>query len=572
MTHRSLPAVLLCVALTAPSLRAAEIAGGGRLVGWVENSRGEPVAGAVISLFGRGLQGGGLVTLSDSAGRFLLSSLPAGFYTLRALGHRDLAAAVRQVTVLPNSESVFSVNLTSIQEAAAVEPEKPEGRELGWLLRHKRRSVLEYRHAGVPASGSQTTPAAASLLDRVPWLPDVDGTLELVTSPALLGGGGDALGAETPASSLGVVRLRGRFADSGHWSLSGLLTESASSAWRMAAEFVVEPGGGHKIQAGTGYGSRFVQPLVPAGGKGGEDGRSVGAIFVEDRWELSGRLAASLGARYSYLGFLTTRNRVDPAASVEFRKDRRTRVRGAVTARTLSPGGDLLTVSTLATAPAIAFAVMSEDLSPERMVRYEVSVDRAVGPNTITAHTFHEGVRDQLVNAFDGPRHSRSLQILNGPGVSARGVGLTLARHFGDHLSGSVTYTYGHAWRGTGTAPPSGDLGLLLSFRDGDFQDVVGRFETFLNWSDTRATAFYRFNTLSSKVSDGKASQTVRSSRFDVQLTQGLPFLGTLTRADWELLLAFRNLFYETSEGSTLDEVAVVNPPKRVLGGVSVRF
>jgi len=57
-----------------------------------------------------------------------------------------------------------------------------------------------------------------------------------------------------------------------------------------------------------------------------------------------------------------------------------------------------------------------------------------------------------------------------------------------------------------------------------------------------------------------------------VQLSQGLPFLGSLTRADWDFLVAVRNLFYETSEGALLDEVAVSNPPKRVLGGISVRF
>ena len=61
-------------------------------------------------------------------------------------------------------------------------------------------------------------------------------------------------------------------------------------------------------------------------------------------------------------------------------------------------------------------------------------------------------------------------------------------------------------------------------------------------------------------------------SRFDVQLSQGLPFLGALTRADWDVLVAVRNLYYEASEGAILDEMAVSNPPKRVLGGIAVRF
>jgi hypothetical protein len=116
-----------------------------------------------------------------------------------------------------------------------------------------------------------------------------------------------------------------------------------------------------------------------------------------------------------------------------------------------------------------------------------------------------------------------------------------------------------------------GALPDLFAYHDADFHDVVTRLETFIDWSDTRVVAFYRLNSLSPAV-EGKKASRVANTRFEVQLRQGLPFLGALTRADWEFLLAVRNLFYETSEGATLDEVAVLNPPKRVLGGISVRF
>ena len=51
---------------------------GGGLVGWVESTRGAPVAGAVVSIFGKGIRGGSLLTLADSQGQFALPSLPAG--------------------------------------------------------------------------------------------------------------------------------------------------------------------------------------------------------------------------------------------------------------------------------------------------------------------------------------------------------------------------------------------------------------------------------------------------------------------------------------------------------------
>ena len=53
-------------------------------------------------------------------------------------------------------------------------------------------------------------------------------------------------------------------------------------------------------------------------------------------------------------------------------------------------------------------------------------------------------------------------------------------------------------------------------------------------------------------------------------VTRNVEFLGAITRADWDVLVAVRNLFYEASEGGVLDEMAVAHPPKRVLGGISV--
>ncbi len=36
--------------------------------------------------------------------------------------------------------------------------------------------------------------------------------------------------------------------------------------------------------------------------------------------------------------------------------------------------------------------------------------------------------------------------------------------------------------------------------------------------------------------------------------------------------MAVRNMFYEASQGGFLDELAVQDPPTRVVGGISVRF
>jgi hypothetical protein len=148
-------------------------------------------------------------------------------------------------------------------------------------------------------------------------------------------------------------------------------------------------------------------------------------------------------------------------------------------------------------------------------------------------------------------------------------MGLSFARRFGEGFCGSLSYTYGHTWR-EHALPLEAAGSEALTYSEADFHDVVARFETFIDWSDTRLSAFYRFNSLDPDLEAEHAA--LLNSRFDVQLSQGLPFIGGLTRADWEVLVAVRNMFYEAGEGALLDEMVVLRPPKRVLGGISIRF
>jgi hypothetical protein len=570
LTHaaRSRSAAVIAFSLLAPSAWAANNDGG--VMGWVEDPGGAPVAGALISLFGRGTGGGGLVTLSDSSGRFFLPSLAPGSYTVRAMGRNKLAAPARQITVLPNRDFSFTVALQPETEIVVEEKAQSEAassdtqsarRERNWLMRHKRRSVLEAREQDTGFEQTWTVPAPSRLLAS--WIPDLGGTVEVMATPP--GPWTETVSGDLPSTS--VVRLKGRIAGSGRWALGGLVSESESTAWRMAAEFVTEPVEGHELQVGTGYGTRFVRPLIAT-----EDrlhDRSVGAVFAQDRWQVGETFTANFGTRFSYIGFLDDAHHVDPSASVEVKRDDHTRLVASVATRTLAPGGDLLTLSTLANGPAFTYAEMDQGVRAERSVHVELAMAQVFGATTVRAHTFYENVRDQLANAFQTTDVGAvpTLHILNAGGVEARGMGLTVGHRFGRYVNGEVTYTYGRAWR---AVPLDGvemiEAVPILAFREGDFHDVVARVETVISDTDTRVVALYRLNQLS------YGEQAALARRFDVQLSQGLPFLGALTRADWDVLVAVRNLYYEPGEGAILDEQAVSNPPKRVLGGIAVRF
>jgi hypothetical protein len=225
----------------------------------------------------------------------------------------------------------------------------------------------------------------------------------------------------------------------------------------------------------------------------------------------------------------------------------------------------------VAASPAITWARLEEGLRPARSLRYEVGVDRSLGSARIGAYVFDEATRDVLLTTFDGT----TPVVRNAGDAGARGFGLTLGRRFGRVADASVTYSFGRGHR-SGSMPFLTDV-PVAAFDEAEFHDLVARLETVIDWSDTRVAALCRLSALAddhsaSAAGPSRPSRTTSAARFDVQLTQGLPFLQPLTRADWEILVAVRNMFYEASQGGFLDELAVQDPPTRVVGGVAVRF
>ncbi len=549
------------VVVTFPMLASAASAAAddGGVIGWVESTRGVPLAGAVISIFGKTIRGN-RVTLSDAEGQFVLPALPPGSYTLRAVSTGHQPSPARQITVLPDRDATFTLSLAPLGEKPAAESTSSEEstqqtalREWLWLMRHKRRSVLETASPeDEPWSGERAArmnrPTAPSLDDS-----SLAGRVELAATS-----GATVLAPD----SLGAVRLTGRLADGVRWSLGGLVAENEGRAWRMAAQFIIDPGGGHEIDAGAGYGAGDTRMLFANGEL--QPDRTTGAVFAKDRWQISDRLTTTVGGRYTYVGFLSDSHHADAVVQIELEGSPGTVLRGSVTARSLVPGGDLLTLSTVAASPAITWARLDDGLRTARSYRYEVAMDHHSGPVQVGALVFEERISDMLLTTFDGSVPS----VRNSGEADAKGFGITLGRRFGSVVNGSVTYCFGRMHR----VGPFLQETPATAFESAAFHDVVARLETVIDWSSTRLAASYRFNTTADEGWGSTDSPKVTASRFDVQLTQGLPFLQPLTRADWELLVAVRNMFYEVSQSAFLDELAVQEPPTRVVGGISVRF
>jgi hypothetical protein len=193
---------------------------------------------------------------------------------------------------------------------------------------------------------------------------------------------------------------------------------------------------------------------------------------------------------------------------------------------------------------------------------------------------FRQQVNDQLVTLFGlsvpgaSPAGIGHYYIGNTGDVDARGWGVSVSRTVADGIRASVDYTQTDTEWLRPSAASAGVALVMPSVVRRQFEqlhDLTTSIESDLPRLDTHVFVIYKLN--SGFTSPDAATFRPRfGSRFDVEVSQALPFLD-FASAQWQMIIAVRNLFQEDLlETSVYDELQVVRPPKHVLGGVTVRF
>jgi hypothetical protein len=196
---------------------------------------------------------------------------------------------------------------------------------------------------------------------------------------------------------------------------------------------------------------------------------------------------------------------------------------------------------------------------------------------------FRQQVDHQMVTLFglrraDGPAEALGHYRVGTVGdASIDGVGLSVSHALSANVRGSVEYSFAAAqWTG---GPPPADVAQLERFtpavlHNGErehIHDVMTSLETEVPQTATRVVVFYRVNNAFVKT-DGAEEERGLDGRFELQVNQSLPFMNFM-RSQWEMLVAVRNMFNETTPGASIyNEILVVRPPKRIVGGLTVRF
>jgi hypothetical protein len=594
------------VAAGQPVVTQIASAATGMIAGQVLDERGQPLPDVVVSAVG----GSTSFAVTDTTGRFTLRSLTPGPYLVRA--HRDGYVGARQtiITVRPAARTVStftmrregkpgSPDVVAAGATAAAAPESPGERdnsEIAWRLRRLKRSILKDSTtlAGLPTDEDwfvteslqmigRAVESSARLAGALFTHAPLQGQVNLLTTGAF----------DAPGELLALDRTRGvaffalgaPVGQHGDWTVKAALNHGDLSSWLVAGNYATRNPARHRYQFGMSYGlHRYEGGNLVAAAAVPEGARNVGSVYGHDEWQVTEFLTVGYGGHYAHYDYLLQPAHFSPRLSATVHLTERTRVHGVATRRVTAPGAEefLPPSSSQVLPPQRTFSPLTRDgFLPEDTRHYEVGVDRVFDGVTIGVRAFQQTIGDQQVAVFglrgesSPPAEIGHYFVGSAGDVDVRGVGVTITHGFAANVRGSVEYSLAEADWVSGRSWDRARLARTLpsALRDANerIHDFTTSLETEFPQSATRLFVLYKLNNAYIQT-DGDDTRPGLDARWDVQVIQSLPFLN-FTAAEWEMLVGVRNLFRESlAEASIYDELLVARPPKRLIGGITVKF
>ncbi|MGQ0733552.1 MAG: TonB-dependent receptor domain-containing protein [Acidobacteriota bacterium] len=596
-----------------PPVTQIAAAATGTIAGIVLDEQGQPLEGVMVSALG----GSRSFAVSDRAGEFTLLGLMPGPYLVRA--HMDGYLPARGTMIHVRPAALATSTFTMKRLGTAAEPRvvaaatggvaesapgddaesstRSEG-ELSWRLRHLKRSILR---DGTTLTGVGDATEDWFITDSLQFLgravessarlagaffvdSPLTGEVNLLTTGAF----------DAPADLFQMENTHGvaffsvgaPVGNHGDWIVKAALNQRDLNAWLLAGNYVTRAPARHRYRLGMSYGvHRYDGGNTAAMAGTVEAVRNVGSVYAHDEWKLADFLTVGYGGHIGHYDYLVDSTHVSPRVTAELRPATHTRVRAVAGRQVTVPGAEEFlpparTHQVLP--PQRTFAPLTRaGFLPEDTRHYEVGLEHDLGEASLGVRAFQQQVDDQLVTIFglrtgSSPAVDKGHYFVGSAGsVDVRGWGVTFTHGFANHVRGSVDYSMARAqWDGQ-TSPDRSRLSRVMpgALRQGTEQlhDLTTVLETELPQSATRVFLLYRINNAYVRT-DGRASSPGVDGRWDVQVSQRLPFLG-FTSAQWEMLVAVRNVFRESvAETSIYDELLVASPPKRLIGGITVRF
>lgn len=595
----------------------------GIIEGLVLDDTRVPVAGAMVSVIGRTTA----AATTDRNGRYALRELPYGPYILSVHSRGYFKSRGRTVQLTSDKVSVPeiqiarakktpvvspaptdpAVNAVPVQttqlagfgvpdQPAYVESPKPiadasegteEEGETAWRLRHLPRSVLKEAAADAVWSAGERLEKERWLarysyaLAPVAFFSDLplSGQVNLMTIESF-DRPGEIFEANAPRS-VAYVAVNTRAAG-GAWAMQGAMTQGDLSSWIVAGSYKSIEAADHAYELGMSYSTqRYDGANVAALGAIRENARNAGSIYAFDEWTLSPRLVLGYGAAYARYDYLGGSGVWSPRFSVTVPLDG-FRVKAVASRRAVVPGAEEFapSIAGIWLPPERTFSSLAADgrFTPEHVRHMQVSLERDLATGvTVAVRGFDQRIDDQLVEIFEGaPGRAQAAlghyYVATAGDVDARGWGASMTHEVAG-VKGTLEYTVTTAYW-----DPASDMSMaravrtLLVTTDEKVHDLQTSIEASIPQTATRVYAKYRVNTAFWGAEPDSYLRAGSNSRFILRVNQSLPFL-RFSNADWEALLDIRNTFRDVEiDSSVYDEAFAIRAPKRIVGGLQVRF
>ena len=605
-----------------PVTHVASIAAGS-IQGTVQDEQGAPVSGATVSALGASTA----FAVSDRTGRFEMRTLSPGPYLLRAHLTGFVASRGQVIDVRPSGRASSSIALRRVSAANATAnypvlaagvgaaPDAPvaapaadpsgvtgatggdDHGELAWRLRHARRTVLKdatvpeamVAAADTPSDGNgfggqnvfgRLTNSSARLASNFFAATPFSGQVNLLTTGSF----------ETPqqlfsqdnfAHNTAYLALGAPVGEHADWTARAALTQGDLASWIVAGEYTTRAPARHRYDIGLSYSTQRYEGGNVATLRDVTDGsRNAGAIYAFDTFSISPVLTLTYGGRYAHYDYLDGGSLISPRVALTYEPADHFRISTMMSSRAVAPGAEEFMPRIdggILLPPQRTFSsvVPGRAFEAERANHVELEVEHDIASATVSLRAFRQHVSDQIVTLFgvnleDAPSVGHYL-LGNAGEVDASGLSAGIRAAIAGRVHGAVEYTM---TRARVSKPGLGYMVLLdpaaLSLDRQPIHDLATSIETEVPETATRVVVLYRVSNAFARATASPAPAL--DARFDVQVRQALPFMDFST-AKWEMLVAVRNFFRETAaDQSIYDELLVVRPPKRIVGGLTLKF
>lgn len=551
------------------------------ITGTVRDNRGNPLAGALVSLVREGVK-----TVkearTDKQGNFIAKVLP-GRYGIKAIATGFSEVVFTSVDVKAQQELVYRFNLEPVGYGNTLPERRRDRDDVKWTLRsaQTKRSIFQVQE-GEDATVQAVTDAEARTAEASP----------METAP------------ETPAEPTSDSRSKTRGVLETYFANNGFASSYAGVNFAVATPvsdhveliFSGQTGVGdapqrvetttrfrvgdrHRVGV-TAAGATFAKPFWTRRLNDQANLHGQVSLRAVDEWIVRDGIVIVMGLDYSRFIGAGGAHAFSPRFGIQYDANARTRVKAA-----FASGGDEDGIQSVARFEDEQVVFRSHAVRPvafidgqavlERSHRLEFGVERVLdNSSTVEATAFFDTTSGRGVGLLSGPASAFSgragdsfIDVANQQG-SSRGIRVVYTKRLNRVWTASAGYAFG---RGQQLSPDGFSTPAEL-FESGYFQTGAVQLEAGFG-TGTQVRTVLRFSPEATVFAiDPFAGRLgVYDPSLSIQVTQDLPSFGLPVRA--EAILDARNLLdAQTSSDNGEILTFIGNGRRSVRGGISVRF